>query len=286
MNPEKIKTGLRHRLISLIETNVFQYLILTIIVLNAITLGMETDAGILAKYGSLLFVLDTLFISIFTIEIVLKIYAYRLNFFRNGWNIFDFVIVAVSILPFLSNLSVLRTLRILRALRLVSVTPVFRRVIQGFMNALSGLMAVGSMLLLVFYVSAVMATKFFGEKFPEFFGSLGSSFYSLFQIMTLESWSMSIVRPVMEEFPMAWIFFILFILSTTFSVLNLLIGIIVNSMQQVHEKEMEVTHQQIQEQKHYQLLLSESLAKIENALKEIKKTLPKEKVKEKINTKR
>jgi voltage-gated sodium channel len=90
---------------------------------------------------------------------------------------------------------------------------------------------------LIFYIGAVIATKLFAENFPQWFGTLGQSAYSLFQIMTLESWSMGIVRPVMEIYPLAWMFFIPFIMVTTFAVVNLLIGLIVNSMQDAHHEE-------------------------------------------------
>ncbi|MEQ9260625.1 MAG: ion transporter, partial [Roseovarius sp.] len=159
------------------------------------------------------------------------------GFFRNGWNIFDFVIVGISLVPAAQGLSVLRAMRILRLLRVLSVTPSLRRVVEGLMNALPGMGSVFLLMGLIFYIGAVMATKLFGASFPEWFGTLGRSAYSLFQIMTLESWSMGIVRPVMETYPHAWAFFVPFILVTTFAVVNLVVGLIVNSMQDAHAVE-------------------------------------------------
>ncbi len=208
-----------------------------VIVFNAIILGMETSKTIMDAAGPLILALDALCLTIFVIELAAKLFAQRGQFFRNGWNIFDFVIVGVSLVPGNGGLSVLRALRILRVLRVISVVPSLRRVVEGFVTALPGMGSVFLLMGIVFYIAAVMATKLFGAAFPEWFGTLGRSGYSLFQIMTLESWSMGIVRPVMEVYPYAWVFFVPFIMVTTFAVVNLLVGLIVNSMQDAHAEE-------------------------------------------------
>ncbi len=262
---------LRTRIDTLVSSDRFQWSITALIILNAITLGLETSPAVLLRTGGVLSVLDAIFVTLFTTEILLKLYAWRLSFFRSGWNLFDLTIVLISLLPFLGNLSILRSLRILRVLRLISVIPAFRKVVQGFFDAVTGLVAVAGILLLVFYVAGVMATKLFGEAFPEFFGSLGASLFSLFQIMTLESWSMGIVRPVMEVYPLAWLFFVPFILVTTFAVLNLLIGIIVNSMQTVHDAEEERLTSTIEETSRTSSHAIETkLAELEQSIRELK----------------
>ena len=210
----------------------FQSFITILIVLNAIALGLETNKDIMRVIGPELIFFDQLVLSIFTIEIFIKLINERTSFFKNGWNIFDFVIVGISLVPSSGSLSVLRALRIFRAMRLLSVVPSMRKVVQALFFALPGIFSVGSIILLIFYVSAVLTTNFFGDEFDEWFGSVGKSMYSLFQIMTLESWSMGIVRPVMIVYPLAWVFFVPFILITSFAVLNLFIGIIVDAMQQ------------------------------------------------------
>jgi len=184
----------------------------------------------MAAAGRLLYALDVAALAIFIVEIAAKLFVYRLSFFRNSWNVFDFTIVAVSLLPAGEGLSVLRALRILRALRLISMVPQMRLVVQALLSAIPAMGSVIALLALIFYVAAVIATKLYGADFPEWFGSIGASLYTLFQIMTLESWSMGIVRPVMEVHPYAWIFFVPFILVITFAVLNLFIAIVVNSM--------------------------------------------------------
>ena len=228
---------MREKVRQFVEAGWFEKAIITVIVVNAIGLGLETSPSVMARFGGIVHALDTLALGIFVIERGLKLFAYRLAFFRNGWNIFDLVIVSVALVPASQQFSVLRALRILRALRLVSVVPSMRRVIVGLFQAIPSIGTVIVMLLLLFYISAVMATKLFGGAFPEWFGDMGRSLYSLFQIMTLESWSMGIVRPVMEVYPYAWAFFVPFILLTSFIVLNLFIGVIVNAMSEATEEE-------------------------------------------------
>ena len=227
----------RGRIMALVEASYFQHFVTAVILVNAVTLGLETSARAMEAAGPLLIALDRIALSIFVIELALKMFAYRLRFFRDGWNIFDFVIVAIALVPSAGPLSVLRALRILRVLRLLSVVPSLRKVVASLIGALPGMGSIIAVLFLVFYVGAVLSTKLFGASFPDWFGTIGGSMYSLFQIMTLESWSMGIVRPVMEVYPYAWIFFVPFIVLTSFMVLNLFIAIIVNSMQALHEEE-------------------------------------------------
>jgi len=214
-----------------VESRSFALAVTIVIAVNAITLGLETWPLATQTPGPLLLTLDRLALWFFTVEIGLKIWLYRGRFFRDAWSVFDFVIVAVAWLPSAGPLSVLRALRIIRALRLLTIVPQMRTVIGALFRALPGMGSVIAVLMLVFYVAAVMATKLFAADFPEWFGSVGASMYSLFQIMTLESWSMGIVRPVMEQYPYAWLFFVPFIIVTSFAVLNLFIALIVNSMQ-------------------------------------------------------
>jgi voltage-gated sodium channel len=222
---------------SLVESRLFSGVITAVILVNAITLGLETSQQVMAAAGPLLTAIDRAALLVFTLEIALRLWVYRSRFFTDGWNLFDFVVVAVSWLPTAGGFSILRALRILRVLRLMSIVPQMRSVVGALFRALPGMGSIAAVLLLVFYVSAVMATKLFGAEFPQWFGSVGASMFSLFQIMTLESWSMGIARPVMEAFPLAWAFFVPFVIATSFTVLNLFIALIVNSMQVVHEQE-------------------------------------------------
>jgi voltage-gated sodium channel len=206
--------------------------IIAVILINAVTLGLETFPAVMDRAGGLILTVDRLCLGIFVVELALRLYALGLRFFRSGWNVFDFVIVGISLLPATGGFSVLRAMRILRVLRVVSAVPSLRRVVDGLGRALPGMGSVFLLILIIYYIAAVMATKLFGASFPQWFGSLTATSFTLFQIMTLAGWSGEIVRPIMEVYPYAWAFFVPFILVTTFAVLNLIVGLIVNSMQE------------------------------------------------------
>lgn len=227
----------RNSLASWLERPIVGNFIIGVILFNAVILGLETSDVAMDRAGGLIHALDTVCLAIFVVELVLKLIAYGGRFFRSGWNLFDFAIVAVSLVPATQGFSVLRALRILRVLRVISAAPSLRRVVEGLVTALPGMGSVFLLMAILFYIGAVMSTKLFGDTFPDWFGDIGSSAYTLFQIMTLESWSMGIVRPVMEAYPYAWVFFVPFIMVTTFAVVNLLVGLIVNSMQDAHHEE-------------------------------------------------
>ncbi|CRL12723.1 ion transporter [Phaeobacter italicus] len=231
------KLSLIERLGQILASDRFGNFITTVILINAVTLGMETSEAVMSRAGSVVLLIDQLCLAIFVVELLAKLLVQRHRFFLRGWNVFDFVIVSIAFLPGAQGVSVLRALRILRVLRVISVAPRLRRVVEGFITALPGMGSVFLLMAIIFYIGSVIATKLFAASFPEWFGNLALSAYSLFQIMTLESWSMGIVRPVMEVYPYAWAFFVPFIMVTTFAVVNLLVGLIVNSMQDAHSEE-------------------------------------------------
>ena len=223
----------RIRLARWIESPRVVGFIIGVILINAVVLGLETDKDLMARFGTLLFVLDKACLAVFLAEITCKLLAFRGLFWHSGWNIFDFVVVAVALVPGAGPWAVIRSLRVLRVLRLLTMIPSLRKVVAAFLHAIPGLGGVLAVMAIFFYTAAVLATNLFGAAFPPWFGTIGRSLFSLFQIMTLESWSMGIVRPVMEQFPYAWSFFVPFIILATFTILNLFIGIIVSTMQEL-----------------------------------------------------
>ncbi len=260
------RKGLRH----FVESKGFNRTVTAIIVINAITLGLETSKAAMAFAGPLLYFIDRTALIVFTLEISLRIWVYRSNYFKDFWGIFDFLVVAIAWIPASGPLSVLRALRILRVLRLVSIVPQMRKVVGALLHSLPGMGSIVAVLLLVFYVGAVMATKLFGADFPDWFGSIGASMYTLFQIMTLESWSMGIVRPVMQEYPMAWLFFVPFIIVTSFAVLNLFIALVVNSMQSLHDQTTESVREEASIAHDEREALQRQLARISEDLERIR----------------
>lgn len=221
----------------IVRSRGFQYTFLILIVVNAISLGLATSPTVRGVFGESQLIFDDIIIALFIFEFFLKILAFSARFFKSWWNIFDISVVSFSLLPSSGYLSVLRALRVMRAMRVLSFLPQYRQVMQALLDALPGMFSVMVVLALIYYVFAVMTTGLFGASFPEWFGDIGRSLYSLFQIMTLESWSMGIVRPVMKIYPYAWALFIPFIFLTAFAVLNLFIGLIVSSMQGIYQEE-------------------------------------------------
>jgi len=217
-----------------IESPLVTQFIIGVILINAITLGLETSASFMQRHGHIVNTVDQLILGIFVIEITLKLYAFGWRFFKSGWNIFDFLIVAIALVPSTGPFSVLRVLRVLRLLRLISVVPQLRFIVESLLKALPGIGSIFMLLALLYYIFAVIATQLFGPKFPQWFGSLTQSMYTLFEIMTLEGWS-DMARAIMEHFPHAWLFFVLFILIATFTMLNLFVAVIVDTMQTLHE---------------------------------------------------
>jgi voltage-gated sodium channel len=205
--------------------------IMSLIIINAVILGLETSKSAMASSGRLLEILDHIILAVFVIEIAARIAVHRWAFFRDPWSVFDFIVIGIALVPATETFSVLRALRVLRVLRLITVVPTLRRVVAGLLAALPGMGSIVLLIGLIYYVFAVMATKLFGADNPNLFGTLGDSLWTLFTVMTLEGWTNDVAKPVMEHHPHAWWFFVTFIVVTTFMVLNLFIGVVVNAMQ-------------------------------------------------------
>jgi voltage-gated sodium channel len=208
--------------------------IVTLIIINAVTLGLETSASAMVHYGPVLIAIDRLIIAIFVVEILVRLVVQGRAFFGDGWNIFDMTVVSVAVAPATTAFSVLRALRVLRLLRMITVVPALQRVVGGLIGALPGIGSILLLIGLIFYVFGLMAVNLYGAADPAHFGTLGRALYTLFTVMTLEGWVDDVVSPLMQTRPFAWLFFIPFIVVTTFTVLNLIIGIIVNAIQEEH----------------------------------------------------
>jgi voltage-gated sodium channel len=259
-----------------LETSGFQYSIVVIILLNAITIGIETSPNLSEKAHYLLGQIDGYILVIFALEIALKLVAYRFKFFSNPWNVFDFLIVAIALLPTAGPLSILRTLRILRTARLIKNVPKLRLIIESLLRSIPSIGWIAVLLSMIFYVFAVIGTDLYQEDFPQYFGDMGKTFFTLFQIMTLESWSSGIARPMMEVLPYSYIFFIPFILLATYTTLNVFIAIVVNTMNEIHRaevedevtREKEAMHQEHKKMLAYLKNINAKVAKLEKELSE------------------
>ena len=265
---------IRIHLKAFIEQPRVQKSIVVLILINAVLLGLETSPSVMSLAGPFIQTLDQLILAIFVMEISLRLYVYGHAFWRDPWSLFDFTVVTIALIPASGPFAVLRALRVLRVLRLLTMVPSMRRVVGALLDAIPGLGSIGLMLLVFYYVFAVIATNLFGAAYPEWFGTLGDSFYTLFQIMTLESWSMGIVRPVMETFPHAWAFFVPFIMVATFTMLNLFIAIIVSAMQNYSEAEHQETVQALQQtQEHIETDLHQEMQSLRLEIRELKQLM-------------
>jgi voltage-gated sodium channel len=253
----------RQKLGEFLESDKFQHFIISLIVLNSITIGMETSKSLMASYAMYFDWLDHVILAIFVIEVVLKLYAFGFRFFINPWNVFDFAIVAVSLVPTAGAFSVFRTLRILRTLRLIKNIPKLRMIIEALAKSIPSIGWIMILLGVVFYIFAVLGANLFGETNPELFGGLDKTMFTLFQVMTLESWSSGIARPIMETMPYAYLFFIPFILIATYTTLNIFIAIVVNTMNEIHQQESMI------EEKKRQVYVHEENRKIQNKLDDL-----------------
>jgi voltage-gated sodium channel len=271
--------GWRERLHEKLESAPVQKTVIAVIILNGIVLGLETSPQLGTLFGDALRQLDRLCLTFFVVEIALALVAMGPRFFRDPWRIFDFTVVGIALLPAAGAFSVLRSLRILRVLRLVSAAPQMRSVIQALLAAIPGLSSICFLLLLIFYVAAVIATNLFAGAFPEWFGSIGASLYTLFQVMTLESWSMGIARPVLAEFPYAWMFFVPFIMIMTFTMLNLFIAVIVNAIQSQTESAQSQQTEKIEHLAHEaESSLHDDIGRLRREIGELKELLQRREV--------
>ncbi len=243
----------RERVRELVESSRFEATIMTIVVVNSIIIGIQT-AHLPQGIDFALTIIDNICLAIYIVEACLKIYAYHGSYFKDGWNIFDFTIIVLSLIPAeilpipAQAARVLRVFRAFRAFRLISAFKQMRVIVEAVGKYIPGVAGTGVLLIILFYVFAIIGTTLFGEAFPEYFGNLGDSFYTLFQVMTLESWSAGVSRPVMEVFPWAWVYFVPFVIISAFIMVNVVVGIVVGTIDESREhlrreEEMEAMEQ-------------------------------------------
>ncbi len=228
---------MRKQLTKFIENKYTQKFILFVIIFNSILLGMMTNNALMSRYSNILNLLCNVCVWIFTVEIAIKLYAYKKQFFKDGWNIFDFIIVLISWVPtggVFSSFRVFRILRTLRALRLITQLEKLRVIVQAIIDSIPNVGWASVLLLVIFYIFAIMGTTLYGQDYSVEFGSLGKSMFTLFQIMTLEAWA-DIARDIMAKYPLSWIYFISFILVSSFIVMNVIVGVVVNAISEISE---------------------------------------------------
>jgi voltage-gated sodium channel len=224
------------------DSSRFQALIISVILANAVVLGLETYDSLDDEVGGLLHTLNSVFLGVFTVEVAIRVFAYGRRpqeFFRSGWNVFDFVVVGAAYLPFVrESVTLLRMARLLRIARLLSVIPGLRIVVLGIARSLAPIGGMAALTFFVLYLYGMLGWLWFGDHDPDRFGNIGQSLLTLFQVLTLEGWN-DVLDTEMQLTSWAWVYFVSFVLIGTFVVLNVVIAIIVNSMDEVRAMELE-----------------------------------------------
>lgn len=230
----KNQSNIRRKVTNIVQHKYFTGIVLGLIMFNAIVVGIETYPKIYEANKELFFLIDKALIWIFTIEIVLRMIAERkfTDFFKSSWNWFDFLIVAAGhIFVGAHFITVLRILRVLRVFRAISVIPSLRKLVDALLLTIPALGNIMLLMSIIFYIFAVTGTMLFAEVAPEYFGSLGLSLLTLFQVVTLESWASGVMWPIYNELPWSWVYFVAFVLVGTFVIFNLFIGVIVSNVE-------------------------------------------------------
>lgn len=238
---------MRQKITRFVELKRVERFILVIIVLNTIVLGLETSETLMSHVGTPLEILNHLFIGIYVVEAILKLIAYRGDYFKSGWNCFDFLIVVTSLIPvggIFSGLRILRVFRGLRAFRLISGLKPLRRIVGSILRSLPGVSWTVLLMMIVYYVYSIIGIRLFRPEFPEEFGTLGASFTTLFELTTLEGWQ-DLVKPITALHPTAWLYFLTFIVIASFILLNVVLGIVVDSLDLQREDEKQDAREEL-----------------------------------------
>jgi voltage-gated sodium channel len=223
------------------DSSLFQNFILGVIVLNAVTLGVQTYD---LKQGveDALNLMDDFFLGIFLIELTIRIAAFGSrpqDFFKDGWNLFDFIVIGAVFVPGIrENATLLRIVRLLRVVRVVTVLPDLRVLIQALVRSIPPILSLGVLTLMLMYVYGMVGWILFHEQDPENWGDIGTALLSTFTMLTLENWP-TLLDAGMAIHPQSWVFFVSYVLLASFLDINILIANIINSVEQVHQSERE-----------------------------------------------
>ncbi|SET53404.1 voltage-gated sodium channel [Oceanobacillus limi] len=231
---------IRKRSAQLSENPLFTNVIVGLIVVNAVLVGLETYPYFIDRFKDWFLLVDQILLWIFTIEIIIRLIGSKSigSFFKDPWNVFDFVIVASGHLLVGGHyVTVLRILRVLRVLRAISVIPSLRKMVNALIKTIPSMGTIMLLLGIFFYIYAVIGTMMFASIAPEYFGSLHDSLLTLFQVITLESWASGVMRPILIADPASWWYFVTFILVGSFVIVNLFVGVVVGNVEEANREE-------------------------------------------------
>ena len=228
----------RNALARVVDSPPFTAVVVATIAVNAVVLGLQTYEGVVDRWGDLLDLVNAACLAVFVVELAIRMGSYwprPLRFFRNGWNIFDFVVVMAVFVPGIrQNATLLRLLRLLRVVRIVRVLPDLRVLLLGVWKSVPPLASIGAVTAMILFVYGMVGWIWFGDELPEEWGNIGRGMLTLFVMLTLENFPLY-MDEAMDVEPWAWVYFVSFILVAAFIVLNVLIGVVLNSMEEARE---------------------------------------------------
>ncbi|MDX8388781.1 MAG: ion transporter [Ghiorsea sp.] len=224
----------------------FEYFIVAVILINAVVIGMETSPDYAQRFGVIFEIINDLILGIFIIEAAMKMFALSpkvYKYFQNGWNLFDFSIIVLSLIPSTGGLAMLaRLARLLRVFRLITVIPELRLIVATLVRSIPSMGNIMILMSIIFYIFAVAGQQLFHEHDPEHWDNLGISLLSLFRIVTLEDWT-DLMYTTMEVYAYSWIYFVSFVILGTFVIINLFIAIVLNNLDEAKQEELESMRQ-------------------------------------------
>jgi len=219
--------------------SLFEHFILGVIIFNGIIIGLETSPTLYTKYEAIFHMLNAFILFIFIVEALIKIVAEGPHFqkYFRGWNLFDFTIIVLSFLPSGQFATLARLVRVLRLARILSLVPELRLIIATLLRSLPSIGHIVLLLGILFYIYGVIGYYLFHKIDPANWGNLGMCLLTLFGIVTLEGWveKMSLVLPTM---PLAWIYFLSFIVTGTFTFINLFVAVVINNLSEAKEERL------------------------------------------------
>jgi len=219
-----------------LDSRLFHLIVLGFILINALVIGLETSKEMMRDFGSELLFIEYTIVSLFVIEIFTRILVFRGKFFKGGWNVFDFLVISVSLFPHAAGLSILRLFRVIHSLSLFEISPYMRHLLMALRHVGPSILNLSFLMIIAFYVLGVIGVELFSEHFPKQFGNLPWSIFTLFRLMVYDDYGV-ITRPILEAYPFAWVYFLMITLILAFVLINLFVAVVVTALQRAIETE-------------------------------------------------
>lgn len=259
---------------AILEGRPFNLIVLWFIFINAIVVGLETSVELMRFIGSELKQIENAIIGLFVVEIAVRIIVFRKGFFKKGWNVFDFLVISASLFPHAAGLSILRTFRVIHSLHMFELSPYMRHLLQALRHVGASVVNVTFLMIIAFYVLGVVGVELFSEHFPRQFGSLPWSFFTLFRLMVYDDYG-SITRPILEVYPLAWVYFLAITFILAFVLINLFIAVVVTALQRAVDTERDPVEEKVTKEMKILVTSEHTIETLRNEIRELKEMVQK-----------